>query len=594
MCGISGIVAANNIPKKDVVEKMMLLLNHRGPDGRGLFVDDRCALGHNRLSIVDLEGGAQPMHSDCGRYTLVFNGEIYGFNKIREKLKYPFKTESDTEVILALFKAYGLDFVKHLPGMFALAIWDSKEKELILARDRVGEKPIYYAFINEGLVFASEVTAIMGTGLISSDISTESVAHFLSKLYVHPNFSIYKDIVQLPAGHIARYKNGRFSIAKYWSLPEKNYHITYGEAIEQLSLLVEEAVVEQLVADVPVSVFLSGGLDSSTIAALAKRHKPNIKAITYRFKSGLDEGLYAADVAKLHSLDAHVIWESEMASILPAFTSSMACYGEPFADSSSIPTMQICEATSKLSKVVMSGDGADELFGGYVGRYRPGIYLKELSGSSYFKLVSARIIRGIRHRLASNEDTLYRSLASMHAIKNRNLVESLDYANSVFKDEELAGLGLERQRPIMPDNPDVVEALMELDFLNYLPGDILVKTDRASMAHGLEVRSPFLSQKVIEFAMSLPYHFKIDKEKDKSILREAFSNEWPASVVARGKQGFGSPVASWMARPELKSLRDSVFKRECIAARVKSTIKAPVSPMREWTLFCLAAWEANL
>jgi asparagine synthase (glutamine-hydrolysing) len=595
MCGILGFVSNDASEKIETLKAMMRVQQHRGPDEQGLYTSNRCILGHNRLSIVDLGTGQQPMSTTDGRYTIVFNGEIYGFKRIKKTLNYPFTTHSDTEVILAMYVEYGHKLLDLLPGMFSLAIWDNLKEELFVARDRVGEKPFYYAVTDtKEFIFASEIKTIVATNLIDLTIDMRSVAHFLSKLYVHPNHSIYKNINSLPAGHFGIFKNQTLEIHRYWNPSHFEQKLSYMEAIEQLDYLFTHSIKDQLIADVPVSVFLSGGLDSSTVAAYAVKENASIEALSFRFTSGFDEGPFAQAVAKMHKINIKELWEEEKIDVVDLFKKSIACYDEPFADSSSIPTMLICQAAVKNSKVVLSGDGADELFGGYVGRYRPGVYMEKMLGKSRARIAAARLIYGLANKMIASEQTHCAAIATKFLMQNKNIVEGVDYSTSIFKDDELIRFGLNRQLPILPDDKSSVNAGMSLDLLNYLPGDILVKTDRAAMAVGLEVRSPFLAKEIIEFAIGLPGNFKITKDSDKRLMRDTFSAVLPTSVKKRSKQGFGSPVKAWLNHSSLKEFRRESFSKN---SKIYSLLDQKLidankddDGLKGWALLTLAAW----
>lgn len=595
MCGITGIVATHTKSLAKVLDLMIARQQHRGMDETGIFRSEQCLLGHNRLSIVDISAGQQPMTTADGRFTIVFNGEIYGYKRLKNELNYNFTTNSDTEVILAMYLQYGKDMLAKLPGMFAFAIWDEHSKELFVARDRVGEKPFYYAMPDkEKFIFASEVQTLVAAELVDLEIDTQSMGHFLSKLYIHPNHSIYKNIKSLPAGHYGLYKNGAFTVENYWNPSVDINNISYMEAVEELEHLFKSAIKDQLIADVPVSVFLSGGLDSSTVAAYARMENPNIEALSFRFKSGFDEGAFAHDVAKLHSINIHELWEDNSQNIVDLFNRSIDCYGEPFADSSSIPTMLICQAAVKRSKVVLSGDGADELFGGYVNRYRPTIYLEKMLGQSPLRLLAARYLFGLANKISYKDEFFQRSQAAKYALNKDTIVTALDEAGSLYKDDELISSGLVRHKPLWPKNTNDVNAGMLLDIKNYLPGDILVKTDRAAMAVGLEVRAPFLAKDIMEFAMTLPANFKITKTSDKIIMRSAFEKVWPASVINRSKQGFGSPVAAWLSDPAMIDYRHTMFNpNSAIYSYVHKDLVdkyKQANDMKGWALLTLAAW----
>ncbi|MCS6772460.1 MAG: asparagine synthase (glutamine-hydrolyzing), partial [Kiritimatiellae bacterium] len=352
-------------------------LAHRGPDGAGIAVFSNCVLGHRRLSIIDPEGGQQPMYDASGQRCVVFNGEIYGFREIIPRLNYPFRTTCDTEVLLALYDKYGSGMMAHLPGMFAFAIWDEREQRLFAARDRMGEKPLYYARLPDGgLVMSSEVKGILASGLVRSSIDLESLSHYLMFGYSPRGRSIYRDIDSLPPAHTLEWKNGSIRIARYWTPPPPSERVDEREAIAEFKARLDRAVQKQLVADVEVAAFLSGGLDSSSVVRLASRYNPALRTISYGFEEPFSELRYAREVAR-HCGTCH-IEEHDANQDIPSLVQRMAeVYDEPFFDSSAVPTWLICRKAARYVKVVLTGDGGDEIVGGYNFWYKPIIAMHE-------------------------------------------------------------------------------------------------------------------------------------------------------------------------------------------------------------------------
>lgn len=541
MCGIAGIAGKNVQRCQPQVKQMTDCIRHRGPDGEGVAVFENCVLGHRRLSIIDLVSGDQPMHSPFGA-SIIFNGEFYGFREVKKQLPYEWKTTSDTEVILALYHHYGIDeFVKRIRGMFAFALWDEKEQTLIAARDRFGEKPFYYAFTTENeIVFASEIKAILASGLIQPEISTEALTHYLQHLYVHPHHSIYKNILVLPPAHFLIYRNGQLTITPYWKLPQQQLKITREEAIAECYRLLQKAVAEQLISDVPVGCFLSGGLDSSTITALAAQQSPHpLTTISFSFGNNNSELPYSRQMAEkykthnieLHQDDYHIAgWFEKMTDV----------YDEPFADSSNIPTFLISQLAAQYFKVVLTGDGGDELMAGYRSWYRP---LHQLQQQDLFSVVR-NFLKKLNHKKYRNKN-----IAVIHASQN-----------VYFQEEELQQLAKFepacRFDKFINQPYNTVDAAMRMDILDYLPGDILVKTDRAAMAGSLELRAPFLDVDFAEFCIALPEHFKINGRTDKVLLRDTFGHLWTNDILHRHKQGFGAPVGEWLQQKEMQQLKN--------------------------------------
>ncbi len=558
MCGIAGIVSPqiNNLFKNLNAMKPGIL--SRGPDGDDTYMADGCGLVHTRLSIIDVEGGKQPMSSNDNRYTITFNGEIYGYLEHRKNLYYPFKTESDTEVLLALYIKYGPAMLDKITGMFAFAIWDNVEKTLFCARDRFGEKPFYYALNNQNdFIFSSSLKSIIATELIEPEIEPKSIYQYLNKLYVGPKETIYKNISTLLPGHSLLFCPTGLKIERYWNIPLTNESINLSDAREKFVSLLGTAVDGQMVADVPLAAFLSGGLDSSTITSIAAEKCPQLTTLTYRMQGEHDEGEYAKVVAQQYKTN-HIEMFDE-SHYLPDLVLKMAdVYDEPFADSSSIPTYLICKEAKKHSKVILTGDGADELLGGYTSRYNPLIHMLGANNSPHMaKLVQYLMLR-VGNKIAPTDKKWQQSLGLKYSISNFSIGDALDKSYTFFNDFELEEFGIKRERDDVgfPLEGNMNDAL-KMDSLNYMPADILVKTDRASMANGVELRSPFLDKDLAEFVMSLPSNMKIDLKKDKILLREAFESKWPKKVQGRGKQGFGPPIERWLKNKDMKAMVES-------------------------------------
>jgi asparagine synthase (glutamine-hydrolysing) len=568
MCGIAGIITPNVEKYQEELERMVQSLRHRGPDDIGTFFFSQCALGHTRLSIIDLEGGHQPMLSQDRTLAVTFNGEIYGYQDIREGMKeYAFQTLSDTEVLLALYAEYGEAMLSHIPGMFAFAIWDERKGTLFCARDRFGEKPFYYAWGKNGeFLFASELKAIIASNLVEPILSKESLAHYFRHLYVQPIKTIYKNVYVLPPAHSLIYRNGRIVNSRYWHLPTTDETITLSEATERFRGLFEQAIRRQLVADVPVGAFLSGGLDSSTVVAVASQHKEKLKTLSFGFSEPHNELPFARDVATQYETDHHEIWDTEF-DVADLLLSMASVYDEPFADSSNIPTYLICRAARDHLKVVLTGDGGDELLAGYNFWYAP-LYEMEKTGlnpswrQAWTRLFS-RTLRTLRLSTGNKRDRI-KDLAWEWRCSFGTVARAHLSAHSYMDDSDFARLGLtgipqlETTHEGIPLS-DTLDAVLRKDLQCYMPGDILVKIDRASMANGLELRAPFLDVDFATFCISLPSRLKIDEERDKLILREAYADCWPPSLQRRGKQGFGAPVQQWLQHPSVCELKRSML-----------------------------------
>lgn len=593
MCGIAGIIAKTSERYKPELDKMLGSIKHRGPDGSGVFCFENCALGHVRLSIVDLATGAQPMLNADMSLAVTFNGEIYGYKDLRSELEtsYLFETKSDTEVILAGYEKYDEAMIGKLPGMFAFAIWDEPRQKLFAARDRFGEKPFYYAIGKNGeFIFASEIKAILASGLVEPVLSRESLMHYLRHLYVAPDKTIYENIFTLPPAHTLTWQNGQIEIKRYWQVSVTNESIGLSEATEKFRTLLDKAVSNQLVADVPVGAFLSGGLDSSTIVAEASKYAKNLHTYAFGFGDSINELPYAKAVAKMYGTSHEELVSSDY-DLAELIEEMQEVYDEPFADSSNIPTYLISKEARKFAKVVLTGDGGDELFGGYTSWYKPLLYMSEVNPLAPGKI--ARLL------LSSQKDKLreayYRYRGHQYKQKYRGLAEAHVAKNTYFSDADLAKLfktNISKEVVFEGKNLDDV---MKFDATNYMPGDILVKTDRAAMANGLELRAPFLDVAFAEFCLSLPSGLKINAEQDKIILREAMSAKWPEEIRARRKQGFGSPVGEWLQESKVESRKSEILNNK--KSRIFEVLDfgevqkfTSQNNYQTWILFTLALW----
>lgn len=571
MCGIAGIVAPDVQAYAAALQRMVDALRHRGPDAAGLHSFQNCALGHARLSIVDLSCGAQPMLDETAHTAIVFNGEIYGYRDLRQALSsdYQFHTTSDTEVILALYAKYGSAMMSHLPGMFAFSIWDEQKQQLFCARDRFGEKPFYYAIGTNGeFIFASELKSLLASECIQPVLSRRSLAHYLRRGYIYPTRTIYENVHTLPPAHSLLYADGKVHIEKYWHLPTQRPQFSLSEASEEFREHLDRAVGNQLIADVEVGAFLSGGLDSSTLVALAARKLPKLKTYSFGFSKGLSELPYAKAVADQYGTE-HVELREEGHDIGTLLCQMQEVYDEPFYDSAMIPTYLICKLARQYGKVVLAGEGADELLGGYQWWYLRSMRMeqeKNTSSSMLPLLYTTAIWEQLLQRVHPTPNGAARKWRDrLRAVRDWKLFGSIvkehQAQTSFVTDEELSQLGLGQY----PDESivtsrdwepsDTINDALWLDVEDYMAGDILVKTDRAAMAHGLELRSPFLDVDFASFCLSLPPEFKVTRQSDKLILREAFAGDWPEAIRTRHKQGFGASLDNWVAEPSVQELK---------------------------------------
>jgi asparagine synthase (glutamine-hydrolysing) len=598
MCGIAVVVGVDDAAV--CVEKMLDAIAHRGPDARAHAQMGPCALGHARLSIIDLATGDQPMADAHGRYWITFNGEIYNYRELRHELVargHDFRTQSDTEVILEAYAEWGTGCLDRFRGMFALAIWDSVERTLFAARDLFGEKPLYYASGDGGsFAAASEIGAVLAAGTVRPQLGIEAVDAFLTFGFVPPDRTIFTNVATLPPAHYLVWKEGRTETVRYWKPLLDSRPITMDAAAERLRELIEQAVQRQMVADVPVGAFLSGGLDSSTIVAMMQQHSGiPVKTFSVGFGDVINELPYARAVARRYGTEHHELdlGTPDVAALLERMVD---VYGEPFGDTSHIPTYLVSQFARRYVKVVLSGDGGDELLGGY---WWHTVLAQAGRIPSSFALwavlrITSKLLRGRNKALQS------RAVAAGYAARWPDAWLADINSHVVF------GAGQRRRlwgRDVIPYSPgdyyrpgdDIqgVDRGFFFDLMQYLPGDILVKVDRAAMAHGLETRAPFLDRDLAEFALSLPAALKVDGRRGKLVLREACERYWPEELHGRGKQGFGSPVGQWLRFPEVEALVRRVTGR---GSRLRELLRGRVDLVaagldyRAWILMTLGLW----
>ncbi len=583
MCGIAGFIGSVENPKK-LLSSMANAVNHRGPDDLGIWFDEstKTGLAHARLSILDLsEAGHQPMQSKSGRYFIVFNGEIYNYIEIRKKLETinhrQWRGHSDTEILLAAIEEWGLfDSLKIVQGMFALALWDRKKNILSLARDNMGEKPLYYGWVNNNLVFGSELKAIKEFPGFKNSINKDSLSLFMRLNSIPAPHTIYKDIYKVCPGCLVRFKSNHkdFENLSFWSTEEiflqgksSPFLGSASEAITCLEDVLSKSVAKQMQADVPLGAFLSGGIDSSSIVALMQAQslqKINTFSIGFNSKD-FNEAEHANLVAKhlgTNHFDMYVS-DQDALDVVPLLPH---IYDEPFADSSQIPTYLVSKIAKKNVTVALSGDAGDELFGGY-NRYI-------LSDQYYSKLRTLPLaLRNLIARtiLSFSEDKINSFVGALfkkHFIdvggklhKTANILSStslrnlhLKLSSQVHHPNEWILEANEHEIPLNDHNHrfdglNDIEQMMAYDLISYLPTDILTKVDRASMAVSLETRTPFLDTDVIKFAASLPLKYKIHNGTGKWILREMLYRHIPKKLIERPKMGFSVPLAQWLRGP---------------------------------------------
>lgn len=601
MCGISAIVGPSVHRTNDSIDRMVGSLSHRGPDAHSVSRLQGCLLGHTRLSIIDLECGAQPMADSAGRYHIAFNGEIYNYLELRNELAtdgVSFRTHSDTEVVLAAYARWGPAALDRFRGMFAFTIWDSVERTLFAARDLFGEKPLFHAVSREGdLVVASEIKALLASGLIPDDLNLLAVDAYLAFGYVPPTMSIYGAVRPLPPGHWMRWHDGTVSLRRYWAPKMESRSIGLEEAAETLRTLLGRAVRRQMVADVPVGAFLSGGLDSTSIVALMQGLNPEpVKTFSVGFGDEINELPYARTVAHRYETEHHEVdlGSPAVGVLLERMTD---VYDEPFADSSSIPTYLISQFAREHVKVVLSGDGGDELFGGY--NWYPLLSLSQTIAASRAQWI---LLRALSRALRDRVRPLYRRSVAAGLAGRWPDMWLRSAMSQVYiparRRAKLWGPPAEHRFdiPVSGGADGTVEGLNRafyFDLTTYLPGDILVKVDRASMAHGLETRAPFLDRDLAEFALSIPAALKVDSQgSTKIVLRHACEQYWPPEVRFRQKQGFGAPYRRWLRRPDVRALLARTFREGGPLRKLLRGLPSgsPSDTYETWTLLVLGLW----
>ena len=659
MCGLTGILSlkpSNKIISQ--VSKMTSQLIHRGPDEERVWSKGNIGLGHRRLAIIDLSSmGTQPMHSHCGRYVLAYNGEIYNHHDLRNLLENDgaapkWRGHSDTETLLEAIAHWGVDeALRRSHGMFAFAVWDQLKMSLSLARDRIGEKPLYWGWAGDDLIFGSELKALRSHPDFSNDICTEALTQYLRYLYVPAPRSIHPYIYKLEPGTILTVKNsppidrpkqpirpggshGSLTIRRYWSLNSEiesgSKRTIYNEndAVSSMEKVLGDAVQRQMMSDVPLGAFLSGGIDSSTIVALMQAQSDQkIQTFTIGFnEANYDESKHAAKVAS-HLKTNHTrlnVTDNDARDIIPDLP---WLYDEPFADSSQIPTHLICRAAQKHVTVALSGDGGDELFGGY-NRYIHGemlwrkistlpISMRKILGAVLLKIPEStwdkvgttyNLIRsggsgisnlgskvhrlGERLRLIGNLDDLHRNMVSTWIEPEKLFINNVSEPDSQIEDN-LPNFGID----------NLAMRMMVKDMRSYLPDDILCKVDRAAMGVSLETRAPFLDPDVISLSSRLPIDMKIRNGQGKWILRQVLYRHVPSNIIDRPKKGFAIPIALWLRGPlrdwgeDLLSTKrlteDGLFKTDVIHNMWSEHLSGKLDRSAMlWAILMFQSWRA--
>jgi asparagine synthase (glutamine-hydrolysing) len=610
MCGIAGFIDAqrSRAEAEQLIDGMCRIIRHRGPDDQGTWVGEGIALGMRRLSIIDLAGGHQPIFNEDGSILVVFNGEIYNFQELQRELLtrgHRFATNCDTEAIVHAYEEYGDDCVKHLRGMFTFAIWDKKRRRLLAARDRFGKKPLNYYWDGQRLVFGSEIKSLLLAGL-PREMNPRALDEYLVYGYVPAPHTLFEGVLKLPAGHILIYQDGRVSTQRYWDLPfTPTCADDEATAVERTRALLREAVAVRLMSDVPLGAFLSGGIDSSLVVALMSELMDQpVKTFSIGFEDdSFNELPYAREVARYFGTDHHeFLVRPELVSVLPEL---VWAYDEPFADASMLPTYYVSKLAREFVTVALSGDGGDEIFGGYTS------YAREFAIERTPQIM--RLVLG--HAAKMMPDSMrgkQRLTALRRDLPDRfvraNVFYPYGWRTTMYTPELCERLRdydpLERQIQLFARMPalDTAARMQYVDAAMYLTDDILVKVDKASMFNSLETRAPLLDQRLVQYVASLPSSLRTRNDTLKYLLKRSVAGMLPQSVLSRGKQGFGVPLDRWF-RGELTGYASAVLDTPRAHARgifrpdfVRNMLQRHSNTnlvkhgRMIWALLCLELW----
>ena len=626
MCGIAGWINLENNRSQNhreaVLHRMCERMKHRGPDSEGLWTDETVALGMRRLSVIDLHTGEQPVYSEDKSIVVVMNGELYNFREVRadlEKRGHKFETQSDTEILPHLYEEYGEAMLEHINGMFAFALWDKRREKLLIARDKFGEKPLYYGVFDGKLIFASEPKVLLANPSVKVEINLDSLRSYLSFDYVPAPNSIYKGISKLPAAHFLSIEKGEIKTRRYWNLTwEKKETKSLEKAAEELRELLADAVRMRLVADVPLGILLSGGVDSSTVAAFATQFSSEkVKTFSIGFEEdSFDESKFARQVAT-HLNTEHYEEKLSVEKAADLISEIGTWLDEPMSDGSLIPTFLLSKFVRKHVTVALGGDGGDEIFAGYP------MYYAHKVANIYGKVPSFlrnNLIEPIVNNLPVSNKNLsfdYKAKRFVAASKYDVVTRHHSWFGSFSIDEQQNLLSKDvlaaTSDDIYKDAKDLlkicdakneIEQMQFLDINYYMAEDILTKVDRASMAVSLEVRAPFLDPRVAQFAANIPLEYKLKGSKGKYILKKAVEPLLPKNILHRPKKGFGIPIAEWLKgrlNPLMRELLDAkrlknqgLFDEKYVQKLIKEHETNVASHHKQlWTLLVFQLWYDN-
>ena len=644
MCGITGWINLENNRSQTseaVLHAMCERMKHRGPDSEGLWTDETVALGMRRLSIIDLHTGEQPVYSEDRSIVVVMNGELYNFREVRadlEKHGHKFETQTDTEILPHLYEEYGEAMLEHINGMFAFALWDTRKQKLLIARDKFGEKPLYYGVFDGKLVFASEPKVLLANPAVKSEINLDALRQYLSFDYVPAPHSIYKGISKLPAAHFLTVEKGEIKTRRYWNLSwqkggnasaneranstngtlPRGHVSAFNESANELRELLADAVRMRLVSDVPLGILLSGGVDSSTVAAFATQFSTEkVKTFSIGFEEdSFDESKYARQVAT-HLNTEHYEEKLSVEKAADLITEIGTWLDEPLSDGSLIPTLLLSRFVRKHVTVALGGDGGDEIFAGYP------MYYAHKVADIYCKIprvLRNNLIEPIVNSLPVSTKNMsfdYKAKRFVAASKYDTVTRHHSWFGSFSIDEQTELLSkdvlAQTSNDIYKDAKDLlkicdatneIEQMQFLDINYYMAEDILTKVDRASMAVSLEVRAPFLDPRVAQFAASIPLEYKLKGSQGKYILKKAVEPLLPKNILHRPKKGFGIPIAEWLKgrlNPLMHDLLDSkrlneqgLFNAEFVQKLIREHETNAASHHKQlWTLLVFQLWYDN-
>ena len=559
MCAINGF----NFKNKELILRMNQSTSHRGPDGTDFFVDEQVSLGHNRLSIIDLSSAAsQPMRSNSGRFTIVFNGEIYNFQDLKRELasSYSFKTDSDTEVILAAYEKWGADCVKKLNGIFALAIWDKDREEIFLARDHVGVKPLYYFHDGNKFIFSSEIKSILIHD-IPRILNRDAFNHYFRLLYVPEPLTMFKSIYKFPAASFGILKNNKLTITKYWEVQSGDYFTeSKSQLAEDLRERVAKSVKGQLISDRPLGIYLSGGIDSSAVLDCVSRVRSNIDTFSVGFELSADEQKekfnqdfeLAKKTAAYYGTNHHEVLLTQQ-DVLDLFDKAVWHMDEPISNPTAISMMKLAGFTKGKADVVLGGDGGDELFGGYE-RYRLSL------AASYYQKTPSVVRRAIsfgRNLKKLNTPPGIERFA-MFIFQKENILQEVikkDFLDSAVTKEFF------KERYFGSLNKNFEEDFMDTDGKTWLVDFALMLTDKMSMSSAVEARVPLLDKDLVEFSARIPLSYKVNLFNTKIILKEAFKDRIPKFLLNQPKRGWFSPGAKWLRNEKIYSMAMDILSK---------------------------------